>query len=215
MTKKENIIAHLRHAIVSGKFKPGEHIVEQDLCSLLGVSRSPVREALNQLEKEGLVTIKNNVGAKVVDLTLDDLSHIYDVIEVIDGAASRLACDKLNDEEIKELKEYHFMMIDASNQNNLELVFELNIQFHKYINEHTNNQYLMEIWTNLRSLTYFLTHFSPFIAGQAKATIEGHQKIIDAIESRNPSLAEFDSRNHIKVAKRFMLNYYKGLKDNE
>lgn len=215
MTKKENILNYLRQAIVSGEYKPGDHIVEQDICKRFSVSRSPVREAINQLEKEGLVKISPNAGAKVVELTLDDLSNIFDLLEVMQGAANRLACSELKDEDIKELEEMHFMMIEAANKNNLELFFELNVQFHRYIHRHANNKYIIEIWSKYRTITSPLIQFLPVIEGQARSSIDGHQKIIEAFKKRNHTLAELAAREHIKEAKKQMLEYYRGLKDPE
>lgn len=215
MTKKDSVFKYLRQAIISGDYKPGDHIVEQDICKRFKMSRSPVREAINQLEKEGLVTISPNVGAKVVELTLDDLSDIFDLLEVMEGASSRFACQKLNDEEIDELEEIHFMMIEAANKKNLELFFELNIQFHRFISSRTKNRYLIEVWGNLRAITAPVVQLSQIVEGQTVTAIEGHQKMIGAFKKHNPALAELVTRNHLKDAKKHMLNYYESLSDDE
>lgn len=207
MTIKQNILRDLRNAIASGEYKPGERLTEVSLSRRFKVSRTPVREALNQLEKEGFIKITPDIGAKVVKLSLRDISDIYDMLIALEGLASRLAANQLTNEQINKLEEYHMMMVRAAGEENLDLVFELNIQFHWLITEAANNSYLMDVRTNLRKLVDRFANISHLIPGQYEATLTEHRKIIDAFKGRTPALAEFLTKEHLEGAKKRLLNY--------
>jgi dihydrolipoamide dehydrogenase len=98
-----------------------------------------------RLEREGLVTLIPNVGARVINLSYKDVSDIYDILIVLEATAARLACLKISDEQIRKLEECHFTMAKAAGKGNLDLVFEMNVQFHWLITESTRNPYLVEI----------------------------------------------------------------------
>lgn len=209
MRIKETILTHLRHAIVRGEFKPGERLKERDLCRQFKASRTPIREVLNELEKEGLVVITPNVGASVINLQNKDLSNIYDMLIALESTGARLACSKISDKEIRKLEEYQFTMAKAAGKGSLDLIAELNLQFHWLITESTENPYLIEILKNFRSLAERFSYFAPFIPAQLKATLEEHPKIIDAIKQRNPPLAEFQAKEHMERAKERMIAYFR------
>ena len=208
MALKETIIRELRNAIVRGEYKTGERLKEPDLCRRYKVSRAPVREALNQLQAEGFVTMTPNRGARVVEFSADDVSNIYDVLISLESAASRLACANITNEQILKLEEYQFMMERAFEGMNGDFFFELNVQFHMFITEITNNPYLIDIRSNFRGFIDRFARFSPFIPEQLKATLEEHPRIIEGLKSRNPAMAEFAAREHLENAKQLMLNYF-------
>src|SRR5271157_233045 len=207
MNLKQKIILNLRDTIIKGEYTPGTHLVESELCARFKVSRTPVREALNQLEKEGFVRITPEAGAHVVELSLDDVSHIYDVLIVLEGAASRLACSRIKNEQIGKLEEYNFLFEKSLVRRNAELLFELNNRFHWLITSETGNTYLMEMRTNFRGLIDRIAHIFPHIPGQMEATIADHRQIIFALKGRNPSLVEFVMREHLETAKKHLMAY--------
>ena len=209
MPLKETIITNLRNAIITGEYKPGERLTEENLCRHFGVSRTPIRETLQLLEKEGLIKISPHVGARVVDFSTQDVSNIYDILIILEGSACRLACSNIGVDQINKLKEYHFGIEKAAVQNNPDLFFRLNQQFHWVITESTNNRYLMEMRANFRRLLNRFALLAPIIPGQINATIEEHPKIIDAIIKCNPGLAEFVGKEHMENAKKFTLGYLK------
>jgi len=93
----EAVAIELRRAIARGEYRPGERLTEAALCERFKVSRTPVREALRELEAEGLVTITSNLGASVVKLTLEDMNHIYDMLIVLEGTACSMASTRMSD----------------------------------------------------------------------------------------------------------------------
>ncbi len=209
------IIRELRTEIASGKLRPGQHLTEVALSSRFGVSRTPVREALKQLEREGLVRISPNQGAKVTELSTKDVEDIYDVLISLEATAARLACPKLGDLEMQKLKDYQFQIERAASSNNQELLVELNTAFHRLIIENTTNPYFVEIRNNFGNLIHRYWRFMAFIPEFAKANIDDHPRIISAFTLKNPPLAEFLMREHLENAKRNMLRYIRELQQKE
>jgi DNA-binding GntR family transcriptional regulator len=206
-TPKLSIIRELRTEIASGKLRPGLRLTETALSSRFGVSRTPVREALKQLEREGLVRISPNQGAWITELSTKDVEDIYDVLISLEATAARLACPKLGDKEMQDLEEYQFQIERAVSSNNQELLVELNTAFHRLIIENTTNPYFVEIRNNFSNLIHRYWQFIAFVPEFAKANIDDHPRIIRAFTLKNPPLAEFLMREHLEKAKSNMLRY--------
>jgi len=204
---KERTIANLRNALLEGEFRPGEHLTEADLCARFQVSRTPVREALNQIEKEGFVKITPAAGARVVNLSMKDVLDLYDILIVLEGAASRLACPLIREEQLNKLEEYNLLFEKALMEKNGDLLFDLNTQFHWLITEATKNSYLIEMRTTFRRLVDRIARLFPFIPGQGEDTLVWHRKIIGALKARNPALAEFVMREHLGNAKKNLAEF--------
>jgi DNA-binding GntR family transcriptional regulator len=204
---RKKIILDLREAIIKGEYPPGAHLVENDLCARFKASRTPVREALAQLEKEGFVCMVPGSGAHVTKLSIEDVSHIYDILIVLEGAASRLACNQISEKQLGKLEEYNFHFEKSLKDYNADLLFELNDRFHWLITSETGNTYLIDMRSNFRALVNRISRIFLYVPGQMEATIAEHRQIIAALRTRNPSLAEFVMREHLENAKKQLLAY--------
>jgi DNA-binding GntR family transcriptional regulator len=204
---KEKTLTELRNSILKGEFDPGEHLTEALLSARFNVSRTPIREALNQLEKEGFVKITPAAGARVVKLSLKDTFDIYDILIVLEGAASRLACPLIQGDQLNKLEEYQLLFEKALKERNEDLLFDLNIQFHWLITEATKNSYLIDMRTNFRRLVDRIARIFPHVPGQCEETLLWHRKIIDALKARNPALAEFVMREHLGNAQKNLAEF--------
>ena len=219
MALKDQVIRDLRNDITLGKLIPGEHITEKSICLRFGVTRTPARDALKQLEKEGLVAIYPNIGARVADFSPKSISDLYDILSFLDGTAARLACSQVNEQEITKLKECQFMIEKAARERNIDLLFVLNKQFHMLIIEFTTNNYLIEVAKNLNALASRLALFVTYIPHFLKAVVEEHPRIVEAIISKNSGLAEYLAREHMETAKKIAMknfqNLQKGRRDGQ
>jgi len=206
----QTVTIELRQAIARGEYRPGERLTEAALCERFKVSRTPIREAIRELEAEGLVTVTSNQGASVVKLTLEDLNNIYDMLIALEGTACGLASTRMSDEDITRLEDCHFRITQAATEKNYDLVFELNRQFHVIIVESTANPYLIQMRRLMSQLTnrFGRFTFTPMVPGQLIATLEEHPEVIEAIRKRNPGMAEFQGRRHMETAKKFTLKYF-------
>jgi len=207
MRLKEMVVGSLRDAIIRGEYRPGERLVENDLCARFQVSRTPVREALDQLDREGFLKITPGAGARIAELSLKDVLDIYDILIVLEGSAARLACPHINDEQIAKLEEYDFLFQEARKKGDEELLFQLNLRFHWLITEATDNRHLIDMRLCFRRLIDSISRIFPQIPEQIEVTIGEHRQILDALKARNPSLAEFTMREHLEGAKHKLKEY--------
>ena len=144
----------LRQAIRRGELKPGERLMEIQLANKLGVSRTPVREAIRKLELEGLVLMIPRKGAEVADISEKSLKDVLEVREALEELAARLACDKITKEGINRLKEAAQDFRSALKSNDITQMAEADVRFHDVICNATENQKLGQLLNNLREQMY-------------------------------------------------------------
>ena len=145
----------LRQAILKGELKPGERLMEIQLAKMLGVSRTPVREAIRKLELEGLVLMIPRKGAEVADITEKSLMDVLEVRKALEELAVQLCCDKITGKEIEELHRAadDFRRILKTSDDVTEIA-EADVRFHDIIYLATGNQKLIQILNNLREQMY-------------------------------------------------------------
>ena len=135
----------LRDAILTGKLLPGERLMENQLADKLGVSRTPVREALRMLELENLVELVPRKGAQVLDMSEKDIVDILEVRSALEGLATSLACKKMKREDLQKLKAMEADFEQAVSERNVERFVEIDEEFHDAIFESTENVKLIQI----------------------------------------------------------------------
>ena len=140
----------LRAAILKGELKPGERLMEIALADKLGVSRTPIREAIRKLELEGLVVMAPRKGAKVASITERDLNDVLEVRKGMEVLAVSLACQRITKEELDRLDEIEGRFQAQIEAGNLTELAELDVEFHDTIYKATNNQRLVQLLNNLR-----------------------------------------------------------------
>ena len=144
----------LRQAILRGELKPGERLMEIQLANKLGVSRTPIREAIRKLELEGLVLMIPRKGAEVAEITEKNMRDVLEVRKALEELAVQLACEKITDEEIEEMKKAaeEFKMILKSKD--ITEIAEADVRFHDIIYMATDNQKLIHLLNKLREQMY-------------------------------------------------------------
>ena len=154
----------LRQAILRGELKPGERLMEIQLANKLGVSRTPIREAIRKLELEGLVLMIPRRGAEVAEITEKSLRDVLEVRGALEELAVKLACQKITDEQIQELRAAEKEFEQALNSGDVTVYAEADVKFHDIIYRATDNQRLIQLLFNLREQMYryrveYLKHF--------------------------------------------------------
>lgn len=175
----------LRQAILRGELKPGERLMEIQLANKLGVSRTPIREAIRKLELEGLVLMIPRRGAEVAEITEKSLRDVLEVRGALEELAVKLACQKITDEQILELRaaEKEFEM--ALSSGDVTVYAEADVKFHDIIYRATDNQRLIQLLFNLREQMYrYRVEYLKREESHGTLLIE-HKKIIEAIASRD------------------------------
>ena len=144
-TLRGRVFNQIREAILSGKYKSGEELRESTIGHELGVSRTPVREALRQLELEGLVKIVPNKGAQVINLSVKDIKDIYAIRSHLEGLCARWACENITTEQIDALEEIVYLSDFHTSKNHYEQMLELDNKFHDIIYEASASKMLRHL----------------------------------------------------------------------
>jgi DNA-binding GntR family transcriptional regulator len=199
---REAIADSIRESIISGKLKPGERVMETSMAKILGVSRTPTREAFLQLDSEGFLEVMPRKGAIVTNLSARNAKNIYDVRSALEGLAARLTAEYINDQTIDELIYLNDQMKNYAEKNtdNHKKIIGINHQFHDVINKSSQNDKLYQMLDLLRKQTMRYNQIYLSFIQNLKRSIEDHTKIIKALKTRSGSLAEDIMRKHVDAA---------------
>lgn len=187
----------LRQAILTGELKPGERLMEIHLANRLGVSRTPIREAIRKLELEGLVIMVPRKGAEVAKITEKNMRDVLEVRKALEELAVKLACDKMTDEQIVELEHAceHFKNIVQTHK--VTKITEADVNFHSIIFTSTNNQRLIQMINNLGEQMYrYRLEYIKDEKHHEKLVTE-HEEILSAIKARDVEKAGVAVSVHI------------------
>lgn len=187
----------LRQAIITGEFAPGERLMEIVLAERLGVSRTPVREAIRKLELEGLVVMVPRKGAEVARITEDGLKEVLEVRCAMEELAVVLACQRISPEGKDQLKKAHEEFVDAVQKKDILEIASKDEAFHQCIFEQTGNKRLLQIITNLKEQMYRYRMEYVKDIGYHESLIAEHEKLLNAIVSGDKKSAEDVMRCHI------------------
>lgn len=194
---RDVVFITLREAILKGELEPGERLMEIALAQQLGVSRTPIREAIRKLELEGLVLMAPRKGAVVAEITRKDLKDVLEVREHLEELAVQLACQKATQEDIKHMRQLHQEFIDSLSQKDLTIIAEVDVRFHDAIYATTDNKRLIQILNNLREQMYRYRLEYIKDAEKRNTIVEEHERIIEAIENKDIESAKANMKTHI------------------
>jgi DNA-binding GntR family transcriptional regulator len=200
VTVQAQTVSKLRDAILSGVFKPGERLIETDLCERMGVSRTSIREALRRLEAERLVTIQPNRGPSVTEITWTQAQQIYEVRALLEGEAAALFASRAAEGDIRALKEslQRFQKADATGDA-LERL-SATTQFYEIILNGCGNEIIAELLNGLVARITFLRARSMSQAGRGRKSAAEMQAMFQAIASRKATAAREAAVAHVSAA---------------
>ena len=205
-TLSDRVYETLCHAIVEGDLPPGSKISEPDLAKRLQVSRASLREAIGRLEACNLVTRKPNVGARVVELTSDQLLEIYHVREALEGMAARLAAQHMSEAEIDALKrlveEHRQQVAQEADANHSHFQHVGDLDFHLLIVQGSHNSRLINLFHNhLYQLLRMYRHRSGLNSQRTQPALTEHRYIVDVIAAGDAEMAELMMRRHVRASR--------------
>jgi DNA-binding GntR family transcriptional regulator len=193
---REQVKELILERILNGAYKPGERLVETRIASELGTSQAPVREALRDLELLRFVESEPFRGARVRDVSQEELIEIYPVRAAIEEVAAREAATRL-DGEVADLEAELEAMHRAADAKDLHAQVEHDVAFHRLIVEAAGNQILLETWRSLRvEARTLLTALRTGLDGHDIA--ERHRPVLEALRARDPELAGATLRRHVE-----------------
>jgi DNA-binding GntR family transcriptional regulator len=182
----DEILTRLRDHIVEGNIPDGGRVPERQLCEMLGISRTPLREALKVLAAEGLVELLPNRGARVRQLSEHDLGELFDVMGGLEGLAGRLACENITDAEIAEIERLHYEMYGFYLHRDMHGYFHVNQLIHQKIVEASRNATLLATYANFAGRIRRVRYSANFARKRERwgEAMREHETILDALRRR-------------------------------
>ena len=187
----------LRQAILTGELKPGERLMEIHLANRLGVSRTPIREAIRKLELEGLVTMIPRRGAEVAQITEKSMKDVLEVRRTLDALSAELACERISKEEEEALKQACLNFEAAVKTKDTKAIAKADVAIHDIIAAATGNQRLIQLINNLAEQMYRYRFEYIKDASQHERIVEEHRIIYESIVKKDKEAAAEMAKTHI------------------
>lgn len=183
----EQVAQRLRQMLVENRIPPGGKLNERELCEVLNVSRTPLREAIKMLAAEGLVELVPNRGAIAIALTEADVVNTFEVMAGLESQSGELAAQRITDEELAEIRALHFEMLAAYTRNDLSAYYSLNARIHRAINAAAKNPVLTATYNQVNARLQALRFRSNQDGAKWKRAVGEHDKMIEALSARDPA----------------------------
>lgn len=203
---RDVVFKTLRQAILAGELKPGERLMEIHLANHLGVSRTPIREAIRMLELEGLVMMVPRKGAEVSRISKQDISDVLEVRSSLDALAVRLACERITSEELQKLEKAFRTFKQSVRLGDLSKVADADVEFHNIITHASKNKRLVQMVNHIaeRIYRYRIEYIKD--TGTHAQLIEEHEAILNCVKAGDEGAAEQAILNHIRNQEQSIIN---------
>lgn len=215
---KDCVMDYLRQEMESGNLKPGERINEKEICQKLGISRTPIREALIQLEREGFIEISPRKSIRVKKLTLKEIEDIYNVVGTLEAEAAEIACDRLTPEDLERMEERFKEMAQALAEDDFKKYMEINLDLHNVHLRLCGNAVLQEMVNQLKKRLYDFPRIMLTLPEWEEKCMAEHRLLIRYFKEKNkPAIKDLIKNKHwgFEDNKKFILVYYDLLNSSE
>jgi len=203
------VFHEMRENILHGRYKRDEAIKEVQEAEKMGVSRTPVREALRQLELEGLVAIVPNKGAVVTGIDQKDIADIYAIRSLIEGLSAKWAAERINEEQLNVLEEIIYLSEFHLEKNHVEQLYDLDTKFHEVLYEISGSRILKHVLSDFHEYVQNVRKHSLSVRERAEKSVEEHKKILEALRNRDVKEARKRMDKHIKNTIKNIVAYNK------
>lgn len=201
MTLLEEIELKIRDAILDGKYRSGERLIEADLIRQFKVSRTIIRETLRNLSVTGLLSYVPKKGHSVKKFSIDDIKYLYDLIEVLEAYACKVATPLLHKKDIDKLKYFNLQMSEAMKEKDYPKYRAFNTDFHGLFVKKSGNGVLQEMIDILRTRIYTYRYLSLMNSDAMSTYLKQHEAIISFANKKNIEKTKSEMKNHIHTAK--------------
>ncbi|MEQ8237103.1 MAG: GntR family transcriptional regulator [Syntrophomonadaceae bacterium] len=206
---RELVLDAIRSAIMNGTLQPRERLMEIQMAEELGVSRTPIREALRKLELEGFIVMVPRKGAYVADLSFKDIADVFEIRAALEGLAAGLAAERITEEELEAMERNLVEKQEAIRNNDIDRLVQVDTNFHELLYQASRNQRLSTIISNLREQIQRFRLASLSYPGRNKESLEEHKKLVEAIQARDSQLARQLATEHIENAENILIECLK------
>jgi len=202
LSVREKTYENLKSGILSGRFSPGERLTEEHLAEELGISRTPVREALHKLEQDGLIERLESRGFCIPHDSPEDIEDLFELRTVLEGYTLKIICERITDGQIATLEGIVDRADEALRRKRIEEVFHWNTQFHDTLHGLVaDKRRFHNLIVNMRKYVLRYRKDTLQYLGAAKRASDGHRQILLALKLRDPELCERVMRIHIRLSK--------------
>lgn len=195
----------LMNAIMQGQLSPGERLLEVQLADEMGVSRTPVREAIRRLELEGFVVMVPRKGAYVAGLSVDDVESVYEIRTALETLAVRLAAQRMEADDYRQLDELALKMQATWQERNVDQWVELDAHFHELLYKFSRNERLVQMMSNIMEQLSRYRIISLANVEVRQNSLSEHQELIEALRRRDSEMAAAAAARHIENTKHSLL----------
>lgn len=202
----------LRQAIKDGVLKPGERLMEIRLAEELGVSRTPIREAVRKLEQEGFVVMVPRRGTYVADISLKDIAQVFEIRSALEELAAGLAAERITPDELESLERILVEINEYIANDDFDKIVDADVRFHDILYQASRNQRLVDILHNLREQMLRFRSISMHYPGRLAATWEEHRQMVENIANHNGAMARKVAKKHMENSEKTLL---KGISQDE
>jgi DNA-binding GntR family transcriptional regulator len=197
-TLHEEIANNLRDMIMSGELREGDKIKENNLCDMMGISKTPLREALRVLSAEGLIRLIPNRGSYVTTPTFEEIKEMFDVMSVLEGVCARTAAEKMNAKDFSKLEKLHNKLEESFRRRDQKKYIHQNNSYHALVQELAGNKTLNQIVNGLRQKILLYRFQSLNLPERFEQSIREHRDLLAAFRNRDPEKAEMLMTSHLK-----------------
>lgn len=178
------LVDRLQTLIINAELAPGSKVPEKKLCEQFGVSRTPLREALKVLASDGLVTLEPNRGAWITRVTVEEVEEVFPVLGALEALSGELACRKITDDEIEEVRTLHKQMLESYERRDLDAYFSINQKIHRAILQAARNRTLSASCQALSLRMQRARYLANMTEGRWHEAVQEHEKIMEHLAAR-------------------------------
>ena len=196
----------LRQAILKGELEPGERLMEIQLADRLGVSRTPIREAIRKLELEGFVVMVPRRGTYVADISLKDIAQVFEIRSALEELSAGLAAERITPDELEDLERILVEINEYIANDDFDKIVDADIRFHDVLYHASRNNRLVDILNNLREQMLRFRSISMHYPGRLAATWEEHRQLVENIANHNSAQARKIAKKHMENSEKTLLS---------
>jgi DNA-binding GntR family transcriptional regulator len=193
----QKVADRIRELIRKGLLKKGDRIIETELCDSLGISRTPLREALRILSSEGLIDVIPNKGAHVAQPSMRDVREMFEVMSILEGVCARVAAEKMTDGKFAKIEKLHQKLEKHFAEKDAEKYLNANQDYHVLVQEMAGNKVLDEVVNGLRQKILLYRYRQLYQQDRFNDSIKEHRLLLDAFRARDPEAAEHLMKQHL------------------
>lgn len=206
--RKEEVYRDLKDGIMRGRIKPGDWLIERELCEHYGLSRTPVREVLVHLVSDGLLVRERSKGFFVRVLKFEQVIEAFQAREAVEGMAARLACQRLDERARRHLDELYDEIESIDAEQDPQRGVKAGRRLHDFIMRTAKNELLRDLHQRLNGIVYLIANLTTRAPGVEKVSKQGHLEIIDALRRGDQDAAEEAMRRHLRTTCNLVTDAY-------